>query len=294
MTLAKYELIDAEKAHHKIAKMCAWLEVSRSGYYEWRQRPASATAQRRVLLARLVSEIFHDAHETYGYRRVHAELLRRGESCSAELVRALMREQGLVPAQVRAFRPTTTAQGAFRGIPDLVGRDFTATRPGLKLVGDITYIPTWEGFLYLATVIDCHSKAVLGWAMAGHYRTELIKDAMRMAAGSGLLQPGAVFHSDRGSNYTSEEFGRFLTGLGIRRSVGRTGVCYDNAMAESFFSAIKNEWLNRFVFSTRAKAKRQVIRYIEGFYNRRRLHSALGYRSPLEALNEFHSSREAA
>ncbi|WP_203872456.1 IS3 family transposase, partial [Planomonospora parontospora] len=135
MTLAKYELIDAEKAHHKIAKMCAWLEVSRSGYYEWRQRPASATAQRRVLLARLVSEIFHDAHETYGYRRVHAELLRRGESCSAELVRALMREQGLVPAQVRAFRPTTTAQGAFRGIPDLVGRDFTATRPGLKLVG---------------------------------------------------------------------------------------------------------------------------------------------------------------
>jgi transposase InsO family protein len=162
------------------------------------------------------------------------------------------------------------------------------------LVGDITYIPTWEGFLYLATVIDCHSKAVLGWSMADHYRTDLIKDAIRMAADTGLLQPNAVFHSDRGSNYTSEEFGRFLTNLQIRRSVGRTGVCYDNAMAESFFSAIKNEWLHRFVFATRAKAKRQVIRYIEGFYNHRRLHSALGYRPPLEVLNESLSSRSAA
>ncbi|MEV0351304.1 IS3 family transposase [Nonomuraea sp. NPDC050680] len=294
MTLAKYELIDAEKACHAIARMCAWLGVSRSGYYEWRERPASATAQRRTLLTALVTEIFTDSHETYGYRRVHAALLRRGEYWSAELVRALMRELGLVPAQVRAFRPTTTVQGDYRGIPDLVGRDFTAERPGAKLVGDITYIRTWEGFLYLATVIDCHSKAVLGWAMADHYRTDLIKDAIRMAADTGLLQPDAVFHTDRGSNYTSDEFGRFLTGLDIRRSVGRTGVCYDNAMAESFFAAIKNEWLHRFVFTTRAKAKRQVIRYIEGFYNHRRLHSALGYRPPVEVLNESLSSRTAA
>ncbi|MFI7641872.1 IS3 family transposase [Nonomuraea sp. NPDC049400] len=294
MTLAKYELIDAEKACHSIVKMCAWLGVSRSGFYEWRERPASATAQRRALLAALVAEIFAGSHETYGYRRVHAALARRGEHCSAELVRALMREQGLVPAQVRAFRPATTVQGDFRGIPDLVGRDFTAERPGTKLVGDITYVRTWEGFLYLATVIDCHSKAVLGWAMADHYRTELVKDAIRMAAGTSLLQPGAVFHTDRGSNYTSDEFGRFLTGLRIRRSVGRTGVCYDNAMAESFFSAIKNEWLHRFVFTTRAKAKRQVIRYIEGFYNHRRLHSALGYRPPLEVLNESLSIQAAA
>ncbi|GAA3515399.1 transposase InsO family protein [Streptosporangium album] len=137
----KYELIEAEKANHAIARMCSWLKVSRSGYYEWRERPASATAQRRALLVRLVAEIFADSHETYGYRRVHAALLRRGEHCSAELVRALMREQGLTPAQVRAFRPITTVQGAFRGIPDLVRRDFTAERPGTKLVGDIT---SWE------------------------------------------------------------------------------------------------------------------------------------------------------
>ncbi|MEV4114157.1 IS3 family transposase [Nonomuraea sp. NPDC049695] len=177
--------------------------MSRSGFYEWRERPASATAQRRALLAASVAEIFAGSHETYGYRGVHAALARRGEHCSAELVRALMREQGLVPAQVRAFRPATTIQGDYRGIPDLVGRDFTAERPGTKLVGDVTYIRTWEGFLYLATVIDCHSKAVLGWAMADHYRTELVKDAILMAAGTGLLQPGAVFHTDRGSN-TSE------------------------------------------------------------------------------------------
>nr|WP_203895320.1 IS3 family transposase [Planobispora longispora] len=294
MTLATYELIDAEKAHHKIAKMCAWLGVSRPGYYEWRTRPASATAQRRTLLAALVTEISTGSHETYGYRRVHAALVRRGEHCSAELVRALMREQGLIPAQVRKFRPATTVQGDYRGIPDLVDRDFIAARPGIKLVGDITYIRTWKGFLYLATVIDCHSKAVPGWAMADHYRTELIIDAIRMAAGTGLLQPGAVFHADRGSNDTSQEFGRFLAGSGIRRSVGRTGVYWDNAMAESFFSAIKNEWLHRFVLTTRAKARRQVIRSIEGFYNRRRLHSALGYRPSLEVLNEVLSQQAAA
>ncbi|KAB8184712.1 IS3 family transposase [Nonomuraea phyllanthi] len=294
MMLATYELIDAEKAYHPIVKMRAWMGVSRSGYDDWRERPASATAQRRAMLAGLVAEIFTDSHETYGYRRVHTALLRRGEHCSAELVRTVMREQGLTPAQVRAFRPVTTVQGDFRGIPDLVGRDFTAERPGTKLVGDITYVRTWEGFLYLATVIDCHSKAVLGWAMADHYRTGLVKDAIRMAAGTGLLQPGAVFHTDRGSNDTSDDFGRFLTNLQIRRSAGRTGICYDNTMAESFFSAIKNEWLHRFVFTTRAKAKRQVIRYIEGFYNRRRLHSALGYRPPLEVLNESLSSQTAA
>ncbi|MEU1737585.1 IS3 family transposase [Streptosporangium sp. NPDC020145] len=294
MTLATYELIDAQKANHSIVRMCRWLRVSRSGYYEWRDRPASATAQRREHLKTLITAIFADSHQTYGHRRVHAALARTGEHCSAELARALMRELHLVPVQARTFRPATTVQGDFRGIPDLVRRDFTTPRPGIKLVGDITYIRTWEGFLYLATVIDCHSKAVLGWAMAEHYRTELVKDALRMALGTGLVEPGAVFHTDRGSNYTSDAFGRFCVNLQIRRSVGRTGVCYDNAMAESFFAAIKTEWLDRFVFATRAKAKQQVIRYIESFYNRRLLHSAVGYRPPPEVLTEHYSSQTAA
>lgn len=291
---AKFELIDAEKANHKIVKMCDWLEVSRSGYYEWRDRPASATAQRRDLLRDLIAGIFYEHEEVYGYRRVHAELLRRGERCSAELVRVLMRELGLLPAQVRPFTPKLTEQGTFRGIPDLVRRDFTAVRPGVKLVGDITYIPTWEGFCYLATVIDCYSKAVVGWAMADHYRTELITEAIENAVQAFTIEKDAIFHSDRGSNYTSDEFGAVLKRLDIRRSVGRTGICYDNAMAESFFSALKNEWLKRYVFTSRAKARRAVIRYIEGFYNRRRLHSSVGYRTPFEVLDEYTALQSVA
>lgn len=291
---AKFELIDAEKANYGIVKMCAWLEVSRSGYYEWRDRPASATAQRRELLKDLIEEIFYEYEEVYGYRRIHAELLRRGERCSDELVRVLMRELGLLPAQVRPYKPKITEQGAFRGIPDLVRQDFTADRPGVKLVGDITYISTWEGFCSLATVIDCYSKAVVGWAVADHYRTELISEAIENAVQTFAVEMDAIFHSDRGSNYTSDEFGIVLKNLHIRRSVGRTGICYDNAMAESFFSALKNEWLKRYVFTSRAKARRAVMRYIEGFYNRRRLHSAVGYRTPFEVLDEYAESQSAA
>ena len=291
----KYSFIDAEKAHYPVVKMCAWLKVSTSGFYAWRDRPASATARRRARLAVLVQAIFDASDGTYGYRRIHAALLRQGEDCGPELVRDIMRELGLVPCQPRPWRPTTTQPGAGAEIiPDLVGRDFTADAPGTKLVGDITYLPTWQGFCYLATVIDCCTKECIGYAIADHMRAELVIDALRMAARNYQLQPEAIFHSDHGSNYTSDEFGRFLTSQRIRHSVGRTGICYDNAMAESFFSAIKNEWLHRFVFTTRAKAKRQVIRYIEGFYNRRRLHSALGYRPPLEVLNESLSSRTAA
>ncbi|MER7127313.1 IS3 family transposase [Micrococcus luteus] len=292
---AKYELIDAEKAVYAVMDMCAWLGVSRSGYYEWRDRPASATAGRRERLKERIAVIFADSHRTYGYRRVHAALVRSGEQVSDELVRHLMRELGLRPGRRRPWQPSTTqADGSWRGIPDLVRRDFTAERPGVKLVGDITYIPTWEGFVYLATVIDCHSKMVVGWAMADHYRASLICDAIDAAVSHIDLQPGCVFHSDRGSNYTGEKFGRHLTGLGIRRSVGRTGVCWDNALAESFFGALKNERLNGMVFTTRAKARREVVRYIEGFYNRRRLHSANGYRTPLEVHNEYLGRQLAA
>ncbi|MGW3569924.1 IS3 family transposase, partial [Streptomyces sp. NPDC000941] len=159
---------------------------------------------------------------------------------------------------------------------------------------DITYIPTWEGFVYLATVIDCHSKAVIGWAMDDHFKTPLISSALEMAAGRMKIEKNAIFHSDRGSNYTSDEFARTLSRYGMRQSIGRTGVCWDNAMAESFFGALKNEWLNRYVFTTRAKARREVVRYIEGFYNRRRLHSKLGYRTPAEVLSQYHTTRLAA
>lgn len=291
---AKFAFIDGEKDTYPIVKMCAWLGVSTSGYYEWKDRAPSPAAQRRARLAVMITAIFEANHGTYGYRRIHAVLVRSGEQVSDELVRELMRELGLVACQPRPWRPTTTDPDAQHRIPDLVGRDFTAAEPGTKLVGDITYISTGEGWVYLATVIDCYSKMVIGWSMADHYKTSLIAAALDSAAGTIDLQPGCVFHSDRGSNYTSHEFATKISGMDMRQSVGRTGICWDNAMAESFFGALKNEWVHRMTFTTRAEARQAIVHYIEGFYNRQRLHSGLGYKTPLEVHNEFLNGQLAA
>lgn len=290
---SRYEFIDAEKANYPVGKACAWLGVSRSGFYDWQTRPTSATAKRRNYLKMVISKHFELSRQTYGYRRLHAALRHQGEQVSLELVRDLMRQLGLVACQPRPFRPTTTVAGD-TAAPDLVGRDFTATAPGQKFVGDITYIPTGEGWLYLATAIDCYSKLVAGWSMADHLRASLVVSAVDMAATTVDIAPGAIFHSDRGVQYTSADFAVKLASLGMRRSVGRTGVCWDNAMAESFFAMLKTEWTDRMVFATRAEARRAVVSYIEGFYNRQRLHSGLGYRTPREVLDEFVVRRKAA
>jgi len=275
--------------------MRSWLGVSSSGYYEWRRRPESATAARRERLKALITVIFDDSDETYGHRRLHAELAHQGEHCSVELIRALVRELGLVPCQPRPWRHSLTgADPAAGAILDLVARDFTATAPGEKMVGDITYIPTWEGWVFLATVIDCYTKAVIGWAMDDNYRTPLISAAIRMAARNHDLKPSAIFHSDRGSNYTSAEFAATLRDLNIRQSVGRTGTCYDNAMAESFFAALKNERVHRTQYPTRRHAINDVARYIELRYNSKRLHSALAYRTPNEVYDEYLNRQLAA
>src|SRR5918993_321254 len=225
---AKFAFIDAEKAPYSIVKMCAWMGVSTSGFYEWRDRPASATARRRDRLATLIEWIFNDSDQTYGHRRIHAALLRQGERLTPELVRAIMRELGLIPCQPRPFRPTTTVGGDAGPVPDLVARDFHADAPGSKLVGDITYLPTWEGWLYLATVIDCHTKACIGYALA----------------------EDAIFHSDRGTQYSSRSFAEAAAALSVRRSVGRTGSCFDNALAESFNASLKVERVHRTVVTT--------------------------------------------
>lgn len=285
--------MDAGEAY-PVVFMCRMLGVSRAGYYEWKQRPPSATAERRERLKTMIKTIFHANHGAYGYRRVHAALGRVGEQVSGELVRQLMRELGLVACQPQPWRPTTTAGDEQHRIPDLLRRDFDAETPGVKLVGDITYVPTRQGWLYLATVIDCYSKMVVGWSMADHYKTPLIASALDMAANNIELADGCVFHSDRGSNYTSYEFATKLESMGMRQSVGRTGVCWDNAMAESFFSALKNEWINRMTFATRAEARQAIVQYIEGFYNRRRLHSGLDYKVPLEVHNEYLNRQLAA
>jgi transposase InsO family protein len=291
---SKYEFIDGEKANYSIVKMCRWAGVSKSGFYEWRDRPASATAERREVLAELIRVIFVDSDETYGYRRVQAELGRRGVEAGPELVRAIMAAEGLMACQPRPFRVTTLADGTAAGPVDLCQRDFTATAPGVKLVGDITYIATWAGWVYLATVIDCYSKMVIGYALDEHMRTSLVTDALDMARTNHTLVTDCIFHSDRGSQYTSNELADYLKLHKLRGSMGRTGVCWDNAMAESFFASLKNEFVYRTVFPTRKKAITAIAHWIEIRYNRKRLHSGIGYRTPLEAHNSYISGTVAA
>lgn len=273
--------------------MCAWLSVSRSGFYAWRSRPASATTERRDALKDMIVDVFTASEATYGYRRVHATLARRGVPAGPELVRALMRELHLRPCQPRPYRLATTIAADATGLPDLLQRDFTAQQPGVKMVGDITYIPTKEGWLYLATVIDCYSKKVTGHAMADHMRAELVCDALTRAARNQRLRPGAIFHSDRGSQYMSQTFADHATNLGITRSTGRTGTCYDNAFAESFNAALKVELVHRVTYLTRKQAHADIVRWIELRYNQTRLHSALGYRTPNEAETEYLHSQAA-
>jgi len=228
---AKYAFIAGEEGNYPIYKMCVWAKVSRAGFYEWRDRAPSATAVRRERLAALVKFAFEHSDGTSGYRRIHAQLRRWGHYYDDETIRSVMRELGLVACQPRPFRPITTIAGDASAVPDLVRRDFTATAPGRKLVGDITYIPTWEGWLYLATVLDCFSKKVVGYAMADHMRTSLVTQALQMAANNVDFTAGeTIFHSDRGCQYLSAEFAGFADSLGVRRSVGRTGVCYDNGV----------------------------------------------------------------
>lgn len=270
--------------------MCAQLGVARSTYYAWRHAVESAAMTRRRELAAMIVTLFYHFNEVYGCRRIARELNKAGVACSVGLVADLMREEGLRAVQPRAYKRTTKPGQDPVEHPDLIGGNFdpgTDAEPvGRRLVGDITYLHTGEGWLYLATVIDLATRMVLGWQMATHMRTSLVTDALAMAIDSGHVQPDAIFHSDRGAQYTSREFAKFCKRRKIRPSVGRTGVCWDNAVAESFFATLKNEMYYRQPFATRARARFAVAEYIEVFYNRKRMHSSLGYRTPLEALTD--------
>lgn len=291
----KYAFIASEEGHYPVRSMCIWAGVSRAGYYEWRERDPSATAVWRAELGRAVETVFADSDETYGYRRVHAVLARAGLACDPQTVRSIMAEKGLVAALPRRKGPRTTIAADATDLPDLLERDFTAEVPATKLVGDITYISTWAGWVYLATVLDCATKKVVGWAVAEHMRTSLVTDALAMAARNGHIKKGVtIFHSDRGTQYTSAEFAEFTAAAGITRSVGRTGICYDNAWAESFNATLKVERVHRTIYPTRKRAMKDVARYIELHYNQKRLHSALGYRTPNEAERDWYETHKAA
>ena len=288
-------MIAAEEGNHGVADMCEWLDVSRSGYYGWKNREPSMTARRRKILEAQVRFAFDHSDGTYGYRRVHAWLVRHGTGVDPETVRSIMRDLGLVSCQPRPWRPVTTIAGNAGDLPDLVCRDFTADAPATKLVGDITYVRTWEGWLYLATVLDCFSKKVVGYALAEHMRAELVSDALRMAARNlPFRRDVTIFHSDRGTQYLSAEFSAVAEELGVQRSVGRTGVCYDNAWAESFNGTLKNERVNRTEYPTREHARKDIISYVELRYNQIRLHSGIDYRTPNEVESEWFDRNKAA
>lgn len=291
---SKFEFIEGEKASYPIVKMCVWSGVSKSGFYEWRNRPASATMERRAMLAVQIRKIFVDSDEASGYRRVHAQLVIDGIEAGPELVRSIMIEQGLVACQPRPYKVTTTPDAEAGAPADLVERDFTADEPGTKFVGDITYVPTWEGWVYLATVIDCYSKMVVGYAMANHMRTSLVLDALDMARRNSVVRSDCIFHSDRGSQYTSDDLRTYLDEHEMRGSMGRTGVCWDNAMAESFFASLKKELVHRTVYSTRQKATDAIAHWIEVRYNRKRLHSGIGYQIPADVHYAFETQTRAA
>ena len=287
-------MIEAEKANYPIAWMCGLLKVPRSSFYEWRGRVVTATAARRGELAVLVGKAFEEFRQAYGCRRIARVLNARGHARRVGLVADLMRELGLRAVQPRAYRVTTVHGTGDEYPADLIERDFTSDEPGTRLVGDITYLRTGQGWLYLATVIDLATRMVVGWQIADHMRTSLIVDALEMARLHGHLQPNAIFHSDRGTQYASAEFSRHCNKIGVRRSMGRTGVCWDNAAAETFFATLKNEMYYRQAFATKARARFAVAEYIEVFYNRKRMHSSIGYRTPAQALNDYRTAAQAA
>ncbi|MFE0174895.1 IS3 family transposase [Streptomyces sp. NPDC059002] len=280
-----FAFIEAEKTTHGIAFLCRLLSVARSSFYAW-QAAAKARAARQAADEALAHEItvLHTASRgTYGAPRIHAELRRLGRRVNRKRIERIMWERGACGVPRRRRRNLT--RQAKKAVParDLLGRDFTAHTPGTKLVGDVTYIPTAEGWLYLATWLDLATREIVGYSMADHHRAGLVVDALRMAAGRGRLKPGCIAHSDRGSEYTSSELRRETGKLNLRQSMGRTGSCYDNAAAESFFAVLKEEIGTR-LWPDRATARAEIFSFVETFYNRRRLrkHPQWGYLTPLE------------
>ena len=281
-----YAFIETEKANHHVSVMCRVLKVSKSGFYGWRDRAPSARAQADALLTEKIARIHRDSRETYGAPRIHFELRTLGVRCARKRVARLMRKAGLFGCGGRRRRKARTTLRSQNELtppaPDLVKREFTPEAPDRLWVADITYVRTWEGWLYLSFVLDTYSRKVVGWSMANNLRTDLVLDALNMAIYTRRPSPGLIHHSDRGSQYTSVEFGSRLKEAGLLPSMGSVADAYDNSMAESFVSTLKRELIHRHSWPNRQTARTTIFEYIEGFYNTRRRHSALGHLSPSE------------
>ena len=280
--MSAFRLIEAERASHSVPLLCKLLGVSKSGYYAWRNRLPSERSRLDAVLSEKIGMIHRNSRATYGAPRVHAELGAIGIRCSRKRVARLMRQENLRGC-LRGRRMKTTHRLALRqAAPDLVERNFSSQQPDRLWVADITYVRSREGFVYLAFILDVCTRRVVGWSMATHLRTEIVVDALQMAIARGKPSPGLVHHSDRGVQYTSLSFSKRLEDEGLLPSMGRVGSAHDNALAESFVATLKTELLYRNAWPTRQAVRTAIFEYIEGFYNTRRRHSALGYLSPAE------------
>jgi putative transposase len=289
-----FRFIATVAAGHSVALSCRVLGVSRSGFYAWRDRPPSARARADAELTRVIHRLHGESRGTYGSPRLHADLQAAGRRCGRKRVARLMRQAGWAGCHRRRRRPrTTVADPAATPAPNLVQRAFTPLAPDHLWLADITSVPTAEGWLYLAAVLDAFSRRVVGWAMADHLRTELALGALEMALGTRRPPAGLMHQSDRGCQYTSLAFGRRLHAAGLRSSMSRKANCWDNAVAESFFATLKSELVDRYPWPTRAAARLATFDYLEVFYNRQRRHSTLGHISPA-AYEAAHRSLPAA
>lgn len=294
---AVYSFIAEEKANPQsawsVAEMCRVLGVSRSGFTDWETRPPSRRELDDDQLAAEIEAIWECSGRTYGVPRVQAWLAQQGFNVGRKRVARIMAANGWAGETGRRRVRTTIPDRAAQAAEDLVGRDFNPKAPDVTWCGDITYLRTGEGWLFLATVIDLYSRRVIGWSVAAHMRAELVEDALKMAVATrGGRVEGVVFHSDRGAQYSAGSFARLCEKAGVRQSMGATGVCWDNAAAESFFGTLKRELAHRQRWATRADARRAVIRWIEGWFNPRRLHSSLNYRAPIDVENDWYRRRQ--
>ena len=293
-----FEFVDANQASFEIAVMCRVLGVSTSGYYDWRRRPPSARAVADEVLTEQIRALHDQSRQTYGYRRITAELVDgRGEPVGRHRVARLMRAADIQGVTRRGFCRTTRRDEGARPAPDLLNRDYSAPGPDRRWVADITYVPTWAGFVFLAVVLDVFSRRVVGWSMSANQRTELVTNALRMAVARRRPKEVVMHHSDQGCQYTSYDFARACRAAGVERSMGSVGDCYDNAMAESFFATLECELLDRTAFENRNVARMAIFDFIETFYNPWRRHSSIGYLSPATFERRWRvnsASREAA
>lgn len=278
----KYAWIKQQRGEFSINTLCCFMQVSRSAYYSWLRRHPTDREQADTELTAIIQDIFTKSRSTYGTRRIRQSLLRQNFSVGRGRVGRLMREAGLSCKTKRMFKATTHSKHGLPVADNLLDRQFTVHKPNQVYAGDITYIHTREGWLYLAVVIDLYSRQVVGWSMAEHMRAELVNDALLMALWKRKPETGLLWHSDRGSQYASESHRQLLKHFGIRQSMSRRGDCWDNAVSESFFHTLKTELVHHRCYQTRAEAKQEIFEYIEVFYNRERLHSANNYWSPVD------------